>query len=109
MTVQQMMEVMELKVLTGEVGLEKEIRGGCVGDLLSYVMSHGKEKNIWITIQGHINTLAVASLIGISAIVLADESQATQEMIEKAKEEEIPVLVTPLSSFEFCIACSKWM
>lgn len=109
MTVQQMVEIMGLEVLTGEIGLDKEIRGGHVGDLLSYVMAHAKEQNIWVTIQGHLNTVAVASLTGVSAIILTGSNKADDDMVEKAKEEGIPILATHLSSFDFCMACSKWM
>ncbi|MGL5674800.1 MAG: DRTGG domain-containing protein [Cellulosilyticaceae bacterium] len=109
MTVQTLKEKMNLGLLTGEEGLEREIRDGHVGDLLSYVMAHAKEGDVWVTIQGHINTVAVASLVGVSAIVLAAKSEATEEMLAKAKEEGIPVLTTPLSSFEFCKRCSQWL
>ena len=60
MTVRELMTSMELVSLTGECGLDNPIEGGCVGDLLSFVMAHAREGNIWVTIQGHLNSVAVA-------------------------------------------------
>lgn len=100
MDVKTLSAKMDLKLLAGESGLENEIEGGHVGDLLSFVMSHAKEKNIWVTIQGHINSVAVASLLGLSAIILSENVIPDEEMIKKANEEGIPVLVTPMTSFD---------
>lgn len=101
MTVRTLVDKLELEILAGENALEKEIKGGYVGDLLSFVMAHAKEKNIWITIQGHINTIAVATLVGIAAIVLAEGVDADKEMLKKAEEEDIPILRTTLSGYDF--------
>lgn len=100
MTVGEMANALEMTVLAGNSGLKKEISGGCVGDLLSFIMAHGKEKNVWITIQGHINSVAVASLINLSAIILSAGIVPDEAMILKAEEEEIPILSTTLESFE---------
>lgn len=107
MTVREVIERMNLEVLTGEVGLDKKVEGGCSGDLLSFVMAHAKENDMWITIQGHINSVAVASLTGVALIVLAEKSKADDEMIRKAIEEDIPIASTSLSSFDFVVAYSK--
>lgn len=99
MTVGELAEKYELTVLS-DGGLEREVEGGYVGDLLSFVMAHAKEGMIWLTIQGHINTIAVASLVGVSALVLTEKSMPTEDMLEKARENDIPVLSTHLSSFQ---------
>ena len=107
MLLREIVEKMSLEVVCGEPFLDKKVTGGYIGDLLSFVMSHAAEGQVWITIQGHINSVAVASLLGLSAIVLAEGATADVEMIEKAKEEEIPILATNLSSFAFALAWQK--
>ena len=106
-TVRTLSDKMQLKLLTGEEGLDNEVQGGHVGDLLSFVMSHAKEKNVWVTIQGHINSVAVASLLGLSAIILSENVVPDEEMLKKANEEGIPILSTPLSSFDTICAFSR--
>ena len=99
MTVGALAEKYGLMILNNG-DLEREVEGGYVGDLLSFVMAHAREGMIWLTIQGHINTIAVASLVGVSAIVLTEKSMPTEDMLEKARENDIPVLSTHLSSFQ---------
>lgn len=98
--VEELIKQMKLKLIAGEKGITNEVKGGYVGDLLSFVMSHAKEEDVWITIQGHINSVAVASLLGLSAIILTENVEPDQEMISKANEEDIPILCTALNSFE---------
>lgn len=99
MTVGALVEKYGLTVLNAS-DLQRKVEGGYVGDLLSFVMAHAKEGMIWLTIQGHINTVAVASLVDISAIVLTEKSMPTADMLEKAREHNIAILSTPLSSFQ---------
>ncbi len=100
MIVREMMEMMELKLLGGEGGLDETISGGYVGDLLSFVMAHAKPKEVWITVQGHMNSIAVGVMTGIGAIILAEGVEPSIETIEKADEEKIPIFTSMKSSFE---------
>ncbi len=101
MTVREMVSKTKVKVLTGEKGLKREITGGYCGDLLSFVMAHAQSGQVWVTIQSHINVIAVAQLVGISCVVLAENQSMDEDVLDKAREEEIVVATTPLTSFEF--------
>lgn len=107
MTVKQLIEEMKLEIIAGDQNVDNVIKGGYTGDLLSFVMSHAKEGNLWVTIQGHINSIAVATLLGISAIVLTEGSVLTEDAHKKANDEGIPVLSTKLSSFDFICKLSN--
>ncbi len=107
MTVKELIDEMELEVIAGVQNINNEIKGGYTGDLLSFVMSHAKEGDLWITIQGHVNSIAVATLLGMSAIVLTEGSVLTEDARKKADDEGIPVLATKLNSFEFIALLSK--
>ncbi len=107
MTVKELLEIVPIKLAAGKDGLNNEIEGGHVGDLLSFVMAHAKEKNVWVTIQGHINSVAVASLLGLSAIILTENVTPDDEMLRKADEESIPVLCTALNSFDMVCKLSS--
>lgn len=82
---------------------EKEVNNVYIGDLLSIVMSKSQENDIWITIQTHVNVIAVAALVGISAVIVVEGMKVEQDTIEKAKEMNIPIYTTSLSAYE--IAC----
>ena len=99
MTVAQMIERLELEVLTPQVSLEREITGGCTCDLLSYVMARGEVGTAWVTVQTHLNVIAVASLHEFSCVIVAEGGAVEGETLNKAVEEGIPVLRSGLSEY----------
>lgn len=107
MTVREMMNGMEIKLLGGEGGLDEPIEGGYVGDLLSFVMAHAQAKEVWITVQGHMNSIAVGVMTGIGAIILAEGVEPNTDTIEKANEEKIPIFASSKSSFELASKLSR--
>lgn len=100
MKVNDLVKALKLKVYSGEDGLERPVNGGYVSDLLSDVMGHAREDNIWITLQTHKNIMAIASLKDLAAIILVKNNKPAPDTIEKSCEEKIPVLGTELSTFE---------
>ncbi|MBN1934336.1 MAG: serine kinase [Anaerolineae bacterium] len=98
MTVKQIVEQLNLQVLNN-AGLNRPITGGYASDLLSCVMSGAKEGNVWVTLQAHANVIAVASLIGLSAVVITEGIQLDEGTIDKARDEEITLLVTAEKTF----------
>jgi len=77
-----------------------ELEGAYVCDMLSDVMGSAKPKQAWITIMKHLNVIAVASMTGIPVIVFAKNSQPDAAVIDKATEESIVLISSPLPSFE---------
>lgn len=99
MIVQELVDLLQAEVVAGIGKCDNEISGGYASDLLSYVMGQGKNGNVWVTMQGHQNIVAIASLLGLSAIVIAGDVKPETETISKADSEEIPLLITTLSVF----------
>ncbi|MEA5027207.1 MAG: hypothetical protein VB012_06100 [Erysipelotrichaceae bacterium] len=81
---------------------EKEIRGAFVGDLLSWVMGHSKPEQAWITVQAHINVVAVGVLREFSCLIICEDSQVDEAMLAQALEENLPIFQTTLSAFDVC-------
>ena len=76
------------------------LAGAYTSDLLSDVMAHAPEDSVLITLQGHKNTVACATLVGIKAIVLAGLREAPEDMLEAARAEGIAVFASPLRQFD---------
>jgi len=93
-TVRQMAEALGLTVLAGSACLDRPIHGALVSDLLSYVMASGRAGDVWITIQTHANTVAVAALASLAAIVVAAGFEPGDDTLSRAEEEEIPLLMS---------------
>ncbi|MCX7845439.1 MAG: serine kinase [Dictyoglomaceae bacterium] len=77
-----------------------DIKYGISCDLLSFVMAHALEDSLWLTIQTHLNTIAVAVLTGIRSIVFVSGQKPNEETIKKAIEEKINLYATEKSAFE---------
>ena len=63
-------------------------------------MGFAQEGNVWVTLQTHKNVIAIASLKELACVVLVKGNQPDEDMLEQAKEEEIPVLGTAEQTFE---------
>lgn len=101
MTLEQIINTLELKVLTEMVDFSKiEPVSGYVSDMLSCVMTGAGKKGIWITLQAHNNIVAVASLLDLAAVIITENAQPDDATIIKANEEGIALLSTPKKSFE---------
>ena len=80
-------------------GLDADIGGAQVSDLLSYVMAEGKRGQVWITIQTHPNIVAVAGLAGMNAILIAGGFEPEPETVARAEEEEVGLFTSPDTAY----------
>jgi hypothetical protein len=80
-------------------GPDVDISAGYASDLLSDVMANCPEGAVWLTLQRHLNVIAVAQLKRIAAIVVTNGGRPDDPVLEKAGEENVSVLVTPLDTF----------
>ena len=100
MTIAELMEKAGAAALTKDVALTREIGSGYCCDLLSWVMAHGKPGMAWITVQTHMNVIAVATLHEMSCVVIPENGRIAPDVQAKAEEEGIAVLSSPLTAFE---------
>jgi len=96
----ELIDALELQPRSALDNLEADVSGGYASDLLSDVLAHGKEGNLWITLQAHANIVAVASMKGFAAILLVGGREPQEDTLEKAESERIPILVSRLPAFE---------
>jgi len=100
MTVKDLAGKLGLNVLTGDTGLANEVKGGYTSDLLSDVMGHSKEGQVWVTLQTHRNILGIATLKDLAAIILVKGFLPDEDTIAVAVEEGVPLLSTKEQAFE---------
>lgn len=74
--------------------------GGYASDLLSCVMAGAKAGNIWITLQAHVNIVAVAALTEVCAIVISEGAMPESEVIEKANTQGVTLLGAKSATFQ---------
>ena len=77
------------------------------GDLLSDIMGHAGEDCALVTIQNHLNTIAVCTLAGIEAIVICHNRPIPEDMKVAAEREGVAIVTTPLSQFAASVALGE--
>lgn len=102
MNIRELADIIGAEVNTKSVDLSREVSGGYTCDLLSWVMAHGKEGMAWITVQTHMNVIAVATLHDMSCVIVPEGIRVEDDVVSKADEEGVAVLTTGLSAFEIC-------
>ena len=100
MTLREIKEKLALGAAAGEDKLDREVKGGYAGDLLSDVIAHSKKDDLWITLQIHPNIVAVAALRELAAILIVNDRNPDKETIQVAEKEGIPLLTTSMTAFE---------
>ena len=100
MKVKDLVEKLNLNVFSGASGLDKDVTGGYVSDLLSDVMGFAKEGDVWITLQTHKNVMAVATLKDVAAIILVKGFDPDDDTMQVSNDEGIPVLGSKEQTFE---------
>ena len=107
MKLDQILGLLEGKVVTEYYDGNKEASAGFVGDLLSVVMGKATEDCAWVTIQSHINIVAVATLVDCACIIVAEGYAVDENAVTKANMEEISIISTKLSSYEACSVLAR--
>lgn len=101
-TIKELQEKLNLKALTKIEDEAREINGGCVCDLLSWVMARGEEGMAWVTVQTHLNVVAVACLHDFSCVIIPESIEVPKPTLDKAEEEGIVFFSSPQTSYEVC-------
>lgn len=100
MKLQELVSNLSLDVKTPSLNLDREVTSGYASDLLSDVIGNAHEGAVWITLQVHLNIIAVASLKGLSGIILVNSRTPDEDTVKKASAENIPLMVSSLPAFE---------
>ncbi|MBN2323711.1 MAG: serine kinase [Spirochaetes bacterium] len=90
-----------LRTLSGKVGNDDgpDVRFGHSSDLLSDVLAHAPAGCVLVTIQVHMNVVAVAAHAGVSAVIFSSGMTPAPEVVRKAKEEGIVLLRSSEATF----------
>lgn len=100
MTLEEIITKLNLNVLTQSKDFAQiSPSGGYTADLLSCVMAGAKRRAVWVTLQAHLNIVAIAALLDLSAIIITEGAMPEIATIAKANEEGITLLATNRSTF----------
>lgn len=83
------------------------ITAAYTSDMLSDVMAGAPEDSVLITIQNHLNTIAVCTLAGIRIVLVCHSRPVPDDMAAAARDEGVGIISTPLSQFAASVAVGK--
>ena len=87
------------QVLTGEYE-DREIACGYTCDLLSHVMGKGQADMAWITVQAHMNVIAVAALLDFACVIIPEGLPVDETIVSKASQEDIIIVSCGQTAYE---------
>ena len=101
MNLQQIIDRLNLTILTQPQDFAGILpTGGYSSDLLSCVMAGAKKGHLWITLQAHLNIVAVAALNEVAAIIITENAQPDPASIAKANQQGVILLSTSQATYE---------
>jgi hypothetical protein len=114
MRLQELADVLGLKALTPTGGAasgasgasgaattpDPDITKGYASDLLSDVLANAPSGGVLVTLQVHLNVIAVAGHAGLAAVIFSSDRKPDAEVIAKAEEEGIALFVSPDDTFD---------
>lgn len=107
MTVKDLAQALDCKILTEQDGLENEVTGGYCGDLLSWVMGRAKSGGAWFTVMGNINSVAVAVLADVACIILTENASLDGDALARALQQGVAILHSSQDSYTLAVRLSE--
>ena len=110
MELQELARILDLRQLTpssesygdeGVYGIDTaDITRGYASDLLSDVLANAPAGGVLVTLQVHLNVIAVASHAGLRAVIFSSGRIPDDEVVEKAAEEGLALFVSSADTFD---------
>lgn len=105
MTVKELAEKYSFEILSLPEP-EREVEGGYIGDLLSWVMGRAQSSNVWLTIMTNMNIAAVAQLSDVSAVLICEGARPDENVIATAKDKGVNILLTDCTAYDTTVKIS---
>lgn len=94
------------RVLTGEYE-DRTIKSGYTCDLLSHVMGRGQANMAWITVQAHMNVIAVAALLDFACVIIPEGLPVDETIVSKAAQEDIILISCAQAAYELVVLLAQ--
>ena len=101
MTLQDLITQLNLTVLTEPKDFDQIVpSSGYTSDLLSCVMAGAKNRGLWVTLQAHLNIVAVAALLDLSAVIITEGAQPDPATLARANQQGVTLLASADPTFK---------
>lgn len=100
MRLEELARELNLRELTPGIAHDQPVTGGYASDLLSDVLVHAPAGGVLITLQVHLNVIAVAGHAGLQAVIFASNRIPEQNVIDRAVGEDLSLYVSSANTFD---------
>ena len=115
MDLKDVARLLAARVLTGGDLLNRQVETCCGSDLMSDVLAFSKRNTLLCTGLTNLQVVRTADVTELCAVVVVRGKQPSQEILDAAAENKLPVLATDYTMFEACgilykagvLGCSK--
>ncbi|MCR5013819.1 MAG: hypothetical protein K6A28_03480 [Bacteroidales bacterium] len=102
MTLKEISELLEAKVLCGHDRLDEDHDTAFASDLMSDVLTLGDYNPVILTGLCNMQTIRTCEMGNLDIIILVRRKKASEEMIEEAEDEGMVVMESDFSMFKAC-------
>ena len=102
MTINDIKNLLEARLLTGEEMLDHEVHTACGSDMMSDVLAFVKDQAVLLTGLMNPQVIRTAEMMDIICIVFVRGKTPDESVIKLAEEMNIAILSTGLRMFEAC-------
>jgi predicted transcriptional regulator len=99
MKINEVSQVLDARIFSGR-HLSREIDTIYVSDLMSDVLTYGREAQLLVTSLTNQQTIRTVEMVEIPAICYTNGKNPGEETLELANNKKITVLVTELTTFQ---------
>ncbi len=102
MTIREVQNALDAGIACGEEYLERDVHSACGADMMSDVLAFVKDQAVLLTGLCNAQVIRTSEMMDIICIVFVRGKIPDEDMINLAKEREIPLLVTKHKMFTAC-------
>ena len=102
MTVKDVKEILNARVLAGEELMDQEVRSACGSDMMSDVLAFSKDHSVLLTGLCNPQVISTAEMLDIVCLVFVRGKVPDDSVIQMAKDRDLVVLATGHRMFSSC-------
>ncbi len=102
MTIKEICDILDAKVLTEGTDLNKEIHGACGSDMMSDVLAYVKDQGVLITGLNNPQVVRTADMMDILCILFVRGKVPDENILNLAEDRDIAVICTEHTMFSAC-------
>lgn len=102
MTVNDIKEILDCELISGEENLDREVHTACGSDMMSDVLAFVKDQSILLTGLVNSQVIRTADMMDMLCVVFVRGKKPDDDMIALAKERSIALMTTNHRMFTAC-------